>query len=84
MSNVANGSSTASVGSGDSNADSDSRSDVMRWLNPSAELAQLDGDQKKLIATPYDSPWSTDWFMGVVFLLGVGVFFFVFISLITS
>ena len=53
-----------------------------RFAFPSFALKDIDEDQRKCIRTPYASPWSNDVSMVSVFVIGLGVFFYVLISLV--
>jgi hypothetical protein len=59
-------------------------SPLTRYVFPSSALASVSEDQVAHIRTPYASPWSNDVSMITVFVIGVGVFFYVLISLIKS
>lgn len=52
-----------------------------RFAFPSFALKDIDEDQRKCIRTPYASLWSNDVSMVSVFVIGLGVFFYVLISL---
>ena len=63
---------------------SDSVNKPKKWAHyifPSKMLDELDEEQRKLIRTPYDSVWSNDTVQHVVTLIGLGVFFYVLVSL---
>ncbi len=50
-------------------------------LCPSRVLQRVDKEQADLIRTPYHSIWSVDWVQHAIFVMGVGLFFYVLIML---